>query len=121
MNLHQIASGLIGQVNPFINATIKVYSGETEDGAGKAITTYVDTAVNGQLQPLAWKDLQQLDGLNITGVEKKFYVNGNFSAISRPGRTGGDLLVIGSQVWMIRTVLELWPDWCSLGLTLQVT
>lgn len=121
MNLHQMASGLIGQVNPFIDATIKVYSGEVEDEAGKTITTYVDTAVNGQLQPLAWKDLQQLDGLNITGVEKKFYVNGNFSAISRPGRTGGDLLVIGSQVWMIRTVLELWPDWCSLGLTLQVT
>ncbi|CNI67460.1 Uncharacterised protein [Yersinia massiliensis] len=121
MNLHQIASGLIGQVNPFIDGTIKVYSGENEDAAGKVSPNYVEKQVTGQLQPLAWKDLKHLDGMNITGVEKKFYVNGNFSAISRPGISGGDLLVIGSQVWMIRTVLELWPDWCSLGLTLQVT
>jgi len=119
MNLHQIASGAIGNVNPFINAVVRVYAGETETPSGRVEPTYTDVSVGGQLQPLSWRDLQHLDGLNITGVEKKFYVNGNFSAVNRPGRSGGDLLIIGEQVWMIPTVIELWPDWCSLALRLQ--
>ncbi|CAH0298507.1 hypothetical protein SRABI106_03707 [Rahnella aquatilis] len=121
MNLHQMASGLIGQVNPFIDANVKVFLGEAEDAAGKLTASYDDTPVTGQLQPLEWQDLKQLDGLNITGAQKKFYVNGFFSAVSRITQNGGDLIIIGSEVWMIKTVLEDWPDWSSLALQRQVT
>jgi len=121
MNLHQIVSGVIGQVNPFIDATVKVFAGEVEDEAGNVTPSYEPTAVNGQLQPLGWTDLKQLDGMNITGAQKKFYVNGFFSAVSRITDNGGDLLIIGDEVWMIKTVLEDWPDWCSLAIQRQVT
>ncbi|HCR2010177.1 TPA: hypothetical protein ONC52_001999 [Enterobacter asburiae] len=119
MNLHQIVSGAIGTVNPFINATIKLFSGESTDRFGHPVPSYTEEQVTGQLQPLGWKDLQQLDGLNITGVQKKFYVNGFYSATSRITQNGGDLLIIDGRTWLIKTVLEWWPDWCSVAIQEQ--
>lgn len=119
MNLHNIVSGAIGTINPFIDAQIKLFSSESTDRFGKPIPSYELTTLSGQLQPLSWKDLQQLDGLNITGVQKKFYVNGFYSATSRITQNGGDLLIIDGRTWLIKTVLEWWPDWCSLALQEQ--
>ncbi len=119
MNLHQIVSGAISTVNPFIDVTMRLYSGSTTDRFGKPVLSYTDEAISGQLQPLSWKDLQQLDGMNITGVQKKFYVNGFFSATSRITQNGGDLLIIDDRTWLIKTVLEWWPDWCSIAIQEQ--
>lgn len=119
MNLHQIVSGAIGTVNPFIDVTVRLYTGSTTDRFGKPVQSYNDEQISGQLQPLSWKDLQQLDGLNITGVQKKFYVNGFFSATSRITQNGGDLLIIDDRTWLIKTVLEWWPDWCSIAIQEQ--
>lgn len=120
MNLHQIASGLIGTVNPFINVTLKIFLRETEDAYGKVTPEYDESILSAQLQPLSWKDLQHLDGMNITGVQKKLYINGNFSAVNRITGSGGDFVLIGEEKWMIPTVLELWPDWCCLALRRQL-
>ncbi|WP_313690071.1 hypothetical protein [Pantoea sp.] len=121
MNLHQIVSGAISSVNPFIDAQINVFAGETENASGVVTPSYEVVDVTGQLQPVAWKDLQQLDGMNITGVNKKFYVNGNYSAISRITGSGGDFIIIDGKKWMIPCVLELWPDWCALALREQLS
>lgn len=119
MNLHQMVSGAIGTVNPFIDATVKVCADTTTDRFGHPIPSYDELPVKGQLQPVSWKDLQQLDGLNITGVQKKFYVNGFYSATSRITQSGGDLLIIDGKTWLIKSVLEWWPDWCSLAIQEQ--
>lgn len=119
MNLHSIVSGAISTVNPFISVTMKLFTGEVTDRFGHPQQSYDDQMVTGQLQPLSWKDLQQLDGLNITGVQKKFYVNGFYSATSRITQNGGDLMIIEGRTWLIKTVLEQWPDWCSVALQEQ--
>lgn len=121
MNLHNLVSGLIGTVNPFIDVQMKVFVSESEDDSGKMVKVYAESTVNGQLQALSNDDLRHVDNLNITGIVKKFYVNGSFNGINRPRKTGGDFLIIGDETWMILQVLEEWPDWCSFVIQLQVT
>lgn len=120
MNLHRIVSGAIGAINPFAPGVIRISTGYTTSGSGGQTPTYTDTGVSVQLQALGYKDLQQIDGLNIQGVVKAAYVNGNFNGVNRPKRQGGDLLVVGGDTWLIVQPLEEWPDWCKFVVCLQV-
>ena len=120
MNLHGIASGAISTVNPFVPGTIKVSTGYTTSASGTRTPTYSETSVSVQLQALGYKDLQQIDGLNLQGVVKAAYVNGNFNGVNRPKQQGGDLLIIGTDTWLIVQPLEEWPDWCKFVINLQV-
>jgi hypothetical protein len=77
-----------------------------------------------QIQPLTWKDIQQLDGLNIEGVRWKAFLNGQIDGLVRGERKGGDLLVIPrghrhAGQWLVGQILEQWPDWVMAAITLQ--
>jgi hypothetical protein len=76
-----------------------------------------------QVQPLGWRDLQQLDGLNLQGTRRKIYIHGEIDGIVRSENKGGDLIVVASGVnvgtWLVAQVLEAWPDWCCVAVTLQ--
>lgn len=77
-----------------------------------------------QIQPIAWKDLQQLEGLNIEGVRWKAFLNGQIDGLVRRERKGGDLLTIprGNRhagQWLVAQVLEQWPDWVMAAITFQ--
>lgn len=119
MNLHGIVSGAIGTVNPFVPAQIKVSAGYTTDGAGHRNPSYTTTDVSVQLQALGYKDLMQVDGLNLQGVVKAAYVNGNFNGVNRPKQQGGDMLIVNGETWLIVQPLEEWPDWCKFVVNLQ--
>jgi len=119
MNLHSIVSGAIGTVNPFTAGVMKVSTGYTTLPSGKREPAFSETPVSVQLQALGYKDLQQIDGLNIQGVVKAAYVNGNFNGVNRPKQQGGDMLVIGADTWLIVQPLEEWPDWCKFVVNLQ--
>jgi hypothetical protein len=77
----------------------------------------------GQVQPITWRDLQQMEGINLGGVRWKIYLNGEIDAIVRPEHKGGDLITITTGrhqgVWLVNQVLEAWPDWCCASITLQ--
>ncbi|WP_277963897.1 hypothetical protein [Pseudomonas sp. RIT-To-2] len=120
MNLHGIVSGAVGTVNPFVSGTMRVSTGYTTSGSGSRTPTYSDTGVSVQLQALGYKDLQQIDGLNLQGVVKAAYVKGNFNGVNRPKKQGGDVLIIGADTWLIVQPLEEWPDWCKFVINLQV-
>ena len=120
MNLHSLVSGAIGAVNPFVPGAMRVSTGYTTSGSGKRTPTYNDMAVSVQLQAQTYKDLQQTDGLNIQGVVKSAYVNGNFNGVNRPKQQGGDLLIVGTDTWLIVQPLEEWPGWCKFVVALQV-
>lgn len=124
MNLHGLASGAIGTVNPFILGTIKVSTGSTTAADGKRTPTYsTQTNVSMQVQALTFRDLQQLDGLNLNGTRRAIYLNGKYDGVVRPQLKGGDLFVIASGpnagTWLVALVLEQWPDWCKVAVTLQ--
>lgn len=122
MNLHNIVRGAIGVVNPHIPGQMVVSSGAyTTLPSGRREPVYgapVDVSI--QLQPLSYTDLQHIDGLNMQGIMKKAYVNGNFEGVNRPKGKGGDKLILPGEVWLITQPLEEWPDWSSFVVTLQV-
>ena len=78
----------------------------------------------GQIQPITWRDLQQLDGLNTNGVRWKIYLSGEVDGIVRKEKKGGDLITIppGSRhagTWLVAQVLEQFPDWVCAAIVLQ--
>lgn len=201
MNLHGIASGYVGAVNPLIPVAVQVSAGppaiagdgtqtpayatpgaltaKIDDGAGNVGTILNVSAVTqgllipgvtlsggggllagttitsqlsgtpggvgtyavnqaqavvseamttsltllGQVQPITWRDLQQMEGINLGGVKWKIYLNGEVDAIVRPEKKGGDLITISSGrhqgTWLVVQVLEQFPDWCCAAIVLQ--
>lgn len=120
MNLHSIASGVISAVNPMIPVTVKVSAGYATSADGTQVPSYNTISTTGQVQALTGKDLKQLEGLNIQGVTEKAYLNGNYEGVFRVLGKGGDLLVFGGRTYLVMAVLERWPDWCSVALTMQL-
>lgn len=127
MNLHGIVAGAVGAVNPFIVATIRESDGYTIAGTGKQVPAYktpVDVRV--QVQALEWKEIQQLDAMNVQGERRAVYIQGsNWNGISRIDERGGDLLTFPevpggpARTWLVAVVLEKWPDWVKCACTLQ--
>lgn len=74
-----------------------------------------------QIQSLTFKDLTQIEGLNLQGERRAIYFYGdNVKAIVRPTQRGGDLVTFpDGSVWLVAIVLESWPGWCKCACTLQ--
>ncbi len=88
----------------------------------EAMTTTLQ--LQAQIQPIAWKDIQMMDGLNIEGLRWKVFLTGQIDGLVRGERKGGDLLVIPrghrhAGTWLVAQVLEQWPDWVMAAITLQ--
>lgn len=124
MDLHGLVSGAIATINPFVSCSIQVSTGSTENAAGLPVPTYADAVVRqGQVQPLTFKDLTQLDGLNLNGTKRAIYIRGRVDGIIRVDNKGGDLVTIASGVnagvWLVVQAAEAWPDWCRVLCVLQ--
>lgn len=120
MNLQQIATGVISAVNPTVAATVQMSTGYTTSADGTRTPTYSAQAAQVQVQALSGKELALLSGLNIQGVLRKIYLNGDWEGLVRPAGKGGDLVTLpDGTVWLIVQVLEHWPDWTSAAIALQ--
>jgi hypothetical protein len=120
MNLHGIASAAVSAVNPMIPVTIKQSAGYTTADDGKQVPAYRTINATGQKQALSGGDIARLQSLNVQGVTDKMYLNGNFEGVFRAMGKGGDLVLAGGRTYLVSQVLERWPDWCCLALTMQV-
>lgn len=124
MNLHGVVSGAIGAVNPFITGTVQVSTGYTTSDDGSQVPTY-DTFddVQMQVQALTYRDLLQVEGLNLNGTRRAIYMNGRADGVVRSLMKGGDLITIAdganAGVWLVAYVLEQWADWTKIAVTLQ--
>lgn len=101
--------------------TYRLNRTQSPDVASEAMTSaYVMQA---QVQPMTWRDLQQTEGLNMSGTRRKIYLYGSIDSVNRVTRGGGDLIEIASGasagVWLVAQVLEQFPDWCCAACTLQ--
>ena len=121
MNLHQIVSGVIQAVNPNQLITIQTSTGYTTNSDGSRVPGYAPAFdARGQVQELTTRDLHQLDALNIQGSMRTIYINGEIDAIIRISQKGGDLItLVDGSVWLTTAVLEQWPDWCKVAVTMQ--
>lgn len=124
MNLHAVVSGAIGAINPPVIGSVKVSTGVTTAGDGTQTPQY--TTVNNvsmQVQALTAKEIEHLDSLNIQGVMRGVWMNGNIEGLNRNAGKGGDLLIFLGQTWLVVQVLETWDTdgWCHVAVALQVT
>lgn len=119
MNLRGIANGLTSTINPNVAGVFQVNTGFTTQPGGKRVPEYSSVDVTVQLQELSSTDLKQVDAINIQGILRSAYLNGNFNGINRPDQKGGDILMIGHEKWLVVKVPELWPDWCKVIINLQ--
>ncbi|MDE3023800.1 MAG: hypothetical protein KGI54_18445 [Pseudomonadota bacterium] len=120
MNLHGIASAAISAVNPMVPVSIQVSTGYTTNPDGTQVPIYSTVSGSGQMQPLTGKEIAHLDRMNIQGVEQSIYLTGNYEGIFRVLGKGGDLLLINGRTYLVETVFERWPDWCKLGIVMQL-
>lgn len=127
MNLHQIVSGAIGTINPFLPVTVQKSTGYTTDATGRRTPQFTNISTTGQVQALSGDDIKQLTnlGIAIQGVMRAVYLNGDWQGLVRYDKTGGDMMLFvrpGRSVadtWRVTQVLETWPDWCKVVVTLQ--
>jgi hypothetical protein len=121
VNLHQLVRGVVGAVNPDIPVTIKPSAGAAEDDTGRAVPAYGPTIqTSGQKQPITGRDIERFQQQNIQGVTCKMHLNGNFEGLFRVLGKGGDLLQFEGRTFLVASVMERWPDWCCVALTMQL-
>lgn len=121
MDLHGIASGAIGAVNPLVPVTIEISTGSTIGADGTPTPTYANPVdVMAQVQPMTGRELSQVEGLNLQGTKRGIYLEGNIDAIQRLNQKGGDLITMeDGSVWLTVLIFEQWPDWVKAAITLQ--
>ncbi len=120
MDLNALVSGAIGTVNPPLTVQIKISTGYVTGADGSRTPTYTTQSVSAQIQALTYNDIQQANGLNIQGVRRKMYVEGDVEGLVRADNKGGDLVTMpDGTVWKVALVTEHWPDWTSCIITLQ--
>ena len=120
MNLHSIVSGAIGTINPFVPATIRQSTGYTTSPDGSRVSTYEDTTLRIQVQPLSSDELAQIDGLNLQGNKKAVYLTGRWHGAVRVDAKGGDLFKFFGKTWLAAVALENWPDWSKIVVVEQM-
>jgi hypothetical protein len=125
VDLNSLAAPLISTVNPKTPATVQISAGYTTLPSGQRVPQYqIPTmSVLAQVQPLTFRDIQQIDGLNLQGVRVAIYLYGSLDGLVRSEGKGGDLVSITSGVhagdYLVAMVLEQWPDWVKVAATLQ--
>lgn len=120
MNLHTIAANVTRRVTPKTSITVKHATGYTVSADGTQIPTYSQSTVQGDVQPLSTQDLKKIEGLNVQNVTQKVYLTGDFEGVFRKTGRGGDLLEWGGNIYLVTAVLERWPTWTAVGVTMQV-
>lgn len=125
MNLRGIANSVTRAVNANVSAELWQSSGYTTADDGKRTPTFRKRSITTQVQALSYDDLRQLDGLNIQGVRRAIYADSQIASVIRVRQKGGDLIVFQKNTlpegttWLAVHVLERWPDWCKIAITLQ--
>lgn len=122
MNLHAIASGVIGAVHPAEVATFRASTGYTTAPDGTRTPSYApDVAVLVQWQDLMGGPLNQRDGVTQQSDTSKVWLTGTAAAVIRQEGVGGDLFLrADGSLHLVTQIIEQWPEWVSAELTRQM-
>ena len=72
-----------------------------------------------QVQALTQSDILQVGGLNQQGSTHVIYISGRVEGIVRKDNRGGDIINLDNKTWLVTAVLEDWPTWSKVSVTLQ--
>lgn len=130
MNLEDITADCVSAVNPPVTAQLKVSLGSSKGADYGSTPTYAAAVpVDAQVQALQFRDIQQIEGLNLQGTRRAIYLRGDVEGLVRANNRGGDLITMpDGTVWLVAMVLEAWlqntadpdePGWVKVAVTLQ--
>ncbi len=125
MNLHGIVAPIIGAVNPNVPCSIAGSTGYVTNPDGSRTPIYTPTITGtAQVQALTFKDLHQVDGLNLNGAARGIYFYGDIVGVLRTRTKGGDIITLSdgpnSGQWLVVQPLETWAvGWCKCACVLQ--
>jgi hypothetical protein len=124
MDLHRIVGPCVAAVSPWVIASVQISTGYTTAADGKRTPSYAKARdMRVQRQPLQYKDLMQISGLNLNGEKCALYVDGNWKGVSRADQRGGDLITFrDGSVWLVVLPLEDWhmmDGWVKLACVRQ--
>ncbi len=123
MNLHSVVAAAVSAVNPMLMVTLQHSTGYTSNLDFTRTPSYSTTTLQGQVQALTARELEQMSGLNLQGQKQAIYVNGQLEGVSRPDGKGGHLLTLpDGSVWLVAVVLEDWSrssGWSKAGIVRQ--
>lgn len=124
MNLHVIAAPFASIVSGTVMGIWRRNDGTyTTDGPGNRVPNYIDVPDTPmQVQALEGGDLKLVESLNIQGVKRAVYMQGDVQGVDRLSGKGGDLLVFNGATWLATLVLETWDasGWCKVAVTKQI-
>ena len=122
MSLHDLASSVIGSVNPTMSCQWYPYAGTTTVAGGTRTPSYNGPfTVNVQVQQLTASDLAHVNDMNTSTITRKVWCNTTLHGIDRAAGLGGDKLVLpDGTFWLVVQIIETWTDWCSAVITKQV-
>jgi hypothetical protein len=123
MNLRAIANRLTSAINPNVAATVQVSTGYTTGASGKQVPSYAaPVSAQVQMQALTKKEIEHLDSMNLSNAQVAFYANVQLTGVDRAKGSGGDLLTVGGDTWLVTAVLEGWTiaGWCKVAATRQM-
>jgi hypothetical protein len=125
VNLRGIVNGAIQGINSDSVVMWVQNSGYTTAADGTRTPNQTSTTVSANVQALSGTDLRHIDGLNMQGVMRSVYLYGDVEGIVRANGQGGDILQFPmapggiAQNWLVTQVMESWPTWCRVIVTLQ--
>jgi len=121
VDLNRIAADLTQAVTPRLELTLQQSAGYTTNADGTRTPSYAAPVTGlGSVQALTYRDIQQIEGLNLQGTRRAIYLEGNWSGLVRAEKQGGDLITLpDGTVWLVALVLEHWADWTKVVATLQ--
>ena len=121
MDLRGLANGVTSTVNPNQTVTVLRSTGYTIGAGRRQVPGYAAPITGpGQIQALDANDIKQLDGLNVQGTIRAIYLRGVLAGVIRPDGTGGDIVQIDGQQWLVVKVLEGWPTWTKAAIVKQM-
>ena len=126
MNLHNIVGPCVAAVNPWVIGSYLASTGSTTGNDGTRTATFATpVAIAIQKQALQYRDLVQLEGLNLNGEKCAMYVSGNWEGVARPEGKGGDMINLpDGSIWLVVLLLENWfstDGWAKVACTRQVS
>ncbi len=125
MNLRALANALTSQINANQSISWVQNTGYTTNAAGKRTPTTTTVSIMAQIQALSGGDLMHMDGMNLQGVMRTVFMYGNPQGVVRVDSKGGDILQFPeipggvTRNWLVTQVIETWPNWAKVVVTLQ--
>jgi hypothetical protein len=122
IDVARLAQGAIQPVLADRAITIKKYAGVTRDADGERVPTYTTISGMGNVQALSSNALSYAEKMGLQGELLSVYsLAPNFLTASMQGVTGGDLITIDGDDWLVITLVESYPTYCHAIIQRQVT